>query len=105
MNDRPRFHTAAFRLVALGFILMSACIGCARTKIVEIITSPPGATIYVDGEERGLTPGTIKVNFTSNEEYRVLIQLVKDGCHPVVQPWSFDEVPKSDKWVVKLTSD
>ncbi len=97
MKRSHKLLEAICRPVALSFILVAVGLGCARTKLLEIITKPSQATIYVDGEEKGLSPSSIRFNFTSNEEQRVLLQLVKDGYQPVFQYYEFVEVPHERK--------
>ncbi len=103
MKRSRQLSIAACRITALGFILGAVGLGCARTKIVEIITNPSEATIYVDGEEKGLSRSSIKIDFTANEQQRVLLQIVKDGWQPVFQYWLFDEVPPERRFT--LASD
>ena len=95
-----------WRAVPLGSIVLAAGLalglavpGCAgRTKIVSIDTSPAegsrGASIYINGKRQGLTKNArVSLEYGSDRNERVLIQVVKKGFVPEWEYWKFDEVP------------
>lgn len=85
-------------LAGLGVV-----VGCAgRTRFVDVDSQPGGAVLYVDGERRGQTRATVQLDFESD---RVLLQMVKPGYRPVLQYWTWGEVPASDKKVFVLEVD
>lgn len=51
-----------------------------KSQDVEVSTSPPGATVFVDDENRGVTPTTL----TLKKKNRYRIVLSKDGYEDVV---------------------
>ena len=71
-----------------------AC-GCVERKVL-IRSNPPGALVYVDEHEVGITPVAISPIYYGNRT----IRLVKDGCEtktviqPMPPPWY--EVPPLD---------
>ena len=78
--------------------------GCASPrKVVDVDSDPSRATIYVNGEKRGVTRSQVTLEFPSENEHRMLLQIVKPGYKPVFQYWYFSEVP--DKKVFKLEVD
>jgi hypothetical protein len=100
--DRKTVRPAVFG-VALWAVLAMLLSGCASYKIVEINSNPRTAAIYVNGEERGVTPQErVRISF-SDRSQRVLIQIVKRGYTPAFQYWTFDEVP--DKKIFHLEAD
>ena len=50
------------------FLLLVA--GCRTACIVNIQSAPSGATVYVNGEKRGVTPAKVRLAFESGEERR-----------------------------------
>jgi len=71
--------------------------GCASTHLVEISSRPAetvGASIFLNGEKRGVTPGKVRIDFGPNSDQRVLIQIVKPNYKPGFQYWTSVEVPK-----------
>jgi hypothetical protein len=93
--------TARSRLLALSIALSGAIpvAGCApAVRLVEIDSRPSetrGASIYVNGEKRGVTPQKVKIDFSAGGERRVLIQVVKANYKPGFQYWTVSEVPES----------
>ena len=84
------------RLAGCGVIL-SLCLttGCVERRMT-IRSSPPGALVYVDGYEVGITPISTSFLYYGNRE----IRLVKDGYEtlvvkqPMPTPWY--EIPGVD---------
>lgn len=78
---------------------------CAQVRYVDIDSKPSGATIYVDGEKKGVTrEARLKLDFRRDPEHRVLIQLVKPRYRPAFMYWAIDEVPEGTK-VVDLEAE
>ena len=81
----------------LGKALLACCLllgiaaGCSSRRTVDVDSKTPGATIYVDGEKKGVTRDQISVDFSRVD--RVLIQIVKHRYKPILQYWTIDEVP------------
>lgn len=69
--------------------------GCVERRVV-IRTNPPGALVYVDDHEVGITPVAFSPIYYGSRK----IRLVKDGCEtktviePILPPWY--EVPPLD---------
>jgi hypothetical protein len=57
-------------LLMLSLLVMLA--GCAATREVTITTSPPDATIAVNGVERGTAPVTERLTFRDGEDVRTI---------------------------------
>lgn len=74
---------------AAAFLLAA---GCGSVHVVDIDTTPTGASIYVDGEKKGITRSSVPVDFGSSQ--RVLIQIVKHRYKPISQYWTIDDVPE-----------
>jgi len=72
-----------FCVLAL-LILVVAASGCVRRRFT-VRTNPPGAVLYVDNQEIGVTPVATKFTYYGTRE----IRLEKDGYEPVVQLHQF----------------
>lgn len=84
---------------------LAALAGCAGgTRYVDVDSDPGGAVVYVDGERRGHTRATFQLDFESSDD-RVLLQLVKPGYRPVLQYWTWGELPANDKKIFVLEVD
>ncbi len=94
-----RIYSTVFAALAL--------FGCSsrETRYVDIDTKPTGAVIYVDGERRGLSRATVRLDFEEGVRDRVLIQIVKPRYKPVLQYWSLGEVPETGKKMFVLEVD
>ncbi len=55
-----------YRGLAVLFLLIFS--GCAASSSFIVKTDPAGAAIFIDGEQVGQAPATIKVKFTENEQ-------------------------------------
>jgi hypothetical protein len=88
-ESRKRLRCPGLLLVAAACLLVS---GCGSTRIVDIDTIPTGASIYVDGEKKGVTRSSVPVDFGSSA--RVFIQIVKHRYKPISQYWTIDDVPQ-----------
>ncbi len=87
--DRSRSTTRAARaLTVAATVLALASGGCVERRMI-IRTNPPGALVFVDDNEVGLTPVAISPIYYGNRK----IVLVKDGCETlkliqsVPPPW------------------
>ena len=68
-----------FSIILIGFVLLLCFSGCVgKTGVVRLNTDPPEAQYYLDGVERGTTPG----EFECDIERPVLLEIRKDGYHP-----------------------
>jgi hypothetical protein len=70
------------------FVCALALMGCAsllsaKQEQVLINTDPPGATVLLDGEPRGVTP--LEVVISPTKTYALM--LAKDGYAPYQQSW------------------
>ena len=98
---RRRLALLAAAAIAAGFSW-----GCSgRTRTVDVDSKPTGALLYVDGEPKGRTRSTIRLDFPKGIGQRILIQISKAGYKPVMQYWTFDEVPENGKKVFPLEAD
>ena len=79
-----RFRFFIVLILALSMLQ----IGCVRRRMT-VRSNPPGATVYLDGNEIGRTPFSTNFDFYGKREFR----LVKDGYEtktvilPVRAPW------------------
>jgi hypothetical protein len=87
------FRCGQFTLVAVAISIAAS--GCVERKVL-IRSNPPGALVYVDDHEVGITPVAISPTYYGTRT----IRLVKDGCEtktvkePMPPPWY--EVPPLD---------
>ena len=74
--------------VISALVLSMFLSGCVRRRMT-VRSNPPGATVYLDGQEIGRTPFSTNFDFYGKREFRV----VKDGYEtktvilPVRAPW------------------
>lgn len=80
----------------LGFVLIGTCLlGCVRRRMT-VLSDPPGALVYVDDQEIGVTPVSAAFTYYGTRK----IQLVKDGYETLTvkqtfaTPWY--EIPPLD---------
>jgi hypothetical protein len=69
-----RSQQAGLRLALLAIVVCGSQSGCV-TRRLTIISDPPGATVYVDREEVGVTPCSVSYIYYGTRQ----IELVKDG--------------------------
>jgi hypothetical protein len=92
-RHRPTSRARQFVLVAVAVCIATS--GCVERKVL-IRSNPPGALVYVDDHEVGITPVAISPVYYGTRT----IRLVKDGCEtktvkePMPPPWY--EVPPLD---------
>jgi hypothetical protein len=72
-------------LIAIVCFLAVAAPGCVRRRMT-VRTNPPGALVYVDDQEIGITP--VSTDFTYYGTRK--IQLVKDGFETMTVKQTFD---------------
>ncbi|MBN2492836.1 MAG: PEGA domain-containing protein [Planctomycetes bacterium] len=84
----------AIRLAALLLILAGLALsGCTSyQREVVISSSPPGAIIYVNGEERGQTESKVILDYSRNPGARIFVQLRKNHHLPGFGAWTIQEV-------------
>jgi len=70
--------------------------GCQKNvRYVDIDSNPSGAKVWVDGVYVGLTPyKRVPLDFRSDAEKRVFIQIVKDGWKPTEVYYKLEVVPQ-----------
>lgn len=91
--------------VSLAVLLCLSGSGCREVYKVDIDSKPTGATVYVDGERRGVTRTTVTFDFGGDPTRRVLIQIVKPRYKPSFQYWTREEIPEDRKKVFQLEVD
>ena len=55
-------------IAGLTLLTVLAAAGCAERKMT-VISDPPGAVVFMDGEEMGVTPVTYKFNFYGGRRF------------------------------------
>lgn len=91
--------------MAIIFCLATVAMGSAGcgvpTRYVNLDSKPQGATIFINGEEKGVTPvENLQLSFPGGEQQRVIIQVVKDRYLPFFESWFLREVPTQKKTYV-----
>ena len=87
-----------FRKLCTVILLALFVTGCAQQA--AFISTPPGAQVYVDGQEIGVTPCAYDYKTGHNESHEVTI--VKEGYEPVDFVVVTDEVDSQarSRWLV-----
>ena len=94
---------AKSRLVPSLAVALAVASGGRSKTLVEIISKPQGASIYIDGERQGITPmPKVLLPFRGDPTQRVFIQLVKPGYRPTFTPLKLIEIPDENKISVLL---
>lgn len=76
------------KIIILLTIIAILSTGCVRRRMT-VRSNPPGATVYLDGDEIGRTPFSTNFDYYGKREFR----LVKDGYEtktvllPIRAPW------------------
>jgi hypothetical protein len=84
-----------------ALLVLGACGSNARE--VKITSTPQGATIYVNGVERGQTPAPkVKIDFPDPES-RVFVQARLKGQVRGIAVWTIDEVPAEKEFILRTT--
>ncbi|HVR73280.1 MAG TPA: PEGA domain-containing protein [Planctomycetota bacterium] len=79
-----------------GILTLAAALtaGCHNVRYVDIDSNPSGAKVWVDGVYVGLTPyKMVPLDFRSDAEKRVFIQIVRDGWKPTEVNYQLEVVP------------
>jgi len=86
-------HQKLFIIILLA-ILTSAC-----AQQAAFVSTPPGAQVFIDGEEIGVTPCAYDYKLSNNSHHDVTI--AKDGFEPVNFVVVTDEVDTEarDRWL------
>lgn len=93
----PRL-TCPLSLVVAVLSLVSGCAtvtGGARDPKVEVTSNPPGATVVVDGQPRGVTPAIVELSRKSDHEVVIQQASYETAVVPVkrqLNPWVFGNV-------------
>ncbi|MDR0335789.1 MAG: PEGA domain-containing protein [Planctomycetaceae bacterium] len=84
---RSIYKKVGFLLIFLVLILLFFN-GCVRRRMT-VRSNPPGATVYLDGEEIGRTPFSTNFDFYGKREFRVVKQgyETKTVLLSVPAPW------------------
>src|SRR6267142_960180 len=99
MTHRELFHRLRL-LVPLAGLLA----GCSPRQVVEIVSDPPGATVFVNGEQKGVTNTKVELEYSGDPNQRIAVQVMKANYKPLpVQYWKRMEVP--GRWEVTLEQE
>lgn len=63
-------------LILMASMLLFGCV--QKRGMIDIVSDPPGATVYMDSIKVGVTPMTYEYNFKASKTMR----LEMDGYHP-----------------------
>ncbi len=85
-------------IVATAALTLAAA-GCVERKLT-VISNPPGARVYLDGEERGITPVTFRFDWYGKREFT----LRKDGYRTLREVRDVHE-PFYERPVINVVSD
>ena len=69
------------------FVAVLVSTGCEKIPIIEITSTPSGATVFIDGVEVGATP--YKREVTPETTYRVLVS--KRGYHAATAELKYED--------------
>ena len=90
-------QTLMSTLLVAAACLLGACSSTAE-KMVEVVSDPPGARIFVDGVDTGqVTPAKVPLVFGPDRTQRAFVQLMKDGYRPVFEAFYSYNVPQKAK--------
>ena len=86
-----------FQKLCTAILLLLFVTGCAQQA--AFVSTPPGAQVFVDGEEIGVTPCAYDYKLGQNDSHEVSI--VKEGYEPVDFVVVKDEVDKKarSRWL------
>ncbi len=85
--------------IILGLCAALAATGCVERKLT-VVSNPPGARVYLDGQEMGITPVTFRFDWYGKREF----MLRKDGYRTLRDVRDVNE-PFYEKPVVNVISD
>jgi hypothetical protein len=82
---------------ALLFMTAAAGSGCSSPDpTVRILSDPPDATVYIDGERAGTAGNTFALHYGADPRRKIYIQLCKRGYQPAEAMWELAELPRAD---------
>jgi hypothetical protein len=94
---RSRVSPAVLALAALA----AAC-GTTNERIVEVVSNPPGARVFVDGVDTGqVTNARVPLVFGDDRNQRVFLQLMLDGHRPVFEAFYAYNVPPKKEYELR----
>ena len=105
-------RTSMLVAISVGVLLLS--VGCAERKMT-VVSDPPGAVVFLDGVEKGITPTTFKFNWYGDRRfvlqrdgYRICeeIRSIRPPLHmnfPLDTVWDLTPLPASDCKTVHFT--
>ena len=78
--------------------------GCSPQMVMEVVSDPPGATVFVNGEPKGVTNTKVELNYGGDPTQRIAIQVMKANFKPMpVQYFKRSEVVP--RWEVTLEQE
>ena len=77
--------------------------GCGVSRMVHVESKPPGASIFVDGVNVGVTPKKVKLEYTRDPTARKILQINHRYYKPGFQTWTVEEVPQN--WNIELKAE
>ena len=86
-------------LLVLSAALVIPVLGCVE-RTLTVVSNPPGARVYLDGDEKGITPVTFRYDFYGKREFL----LRKDGFRAMREVVDVNE-PFYEKPGLDLISD
>ena len=81
------------RTVNIGLVFLLVFSGCVKRTLI-IYSVPPGATVFLDNQEIGITPTRYHFNHYGTRE----VKLRKDGFQPLIDSIKID--PPFYEWPV-----
>jgi PEGA domain-containing protein len=97
MTPRTKRRSLGWRIVPLAGLLA----GCGSPTVMEIVTDPPGATVFVNGELKGVTNTKVELNYGGDPNQRVAIQVMKENFKPVLEYLKRAEVVSKKEYTLE----
>ena len=85
--------------IIIGLCLAAALAGCVERKLT-VISTPPGARVYLDGQEMGITPVTFRFDWYGKREFL----LRRDGYRTLREVCDVHE-PFYERPFINIVSD